>query len=69
MESSAVSDLASLVDKEFVALHPPQIPHLLTVLLSLKLVRGFGAGVVIPSFPELILWSVNFVPSMYVNNS
>lgn len=50
-----VPDLASHVDKEFMALHPLQILHLLTVLLSLRLVRGFGAGMVIPSFPELIL--------------
>lgn len=44
MESAAVPHLASHVHKEFVALHPPQILHLLTVLLSLRLVGGFGAG-------------------------
>lgn len=62
MELSAVPDLAYYVDKEFVALPPVQIPHLLIVLLSLELVRGFGAGVMIPSFPELIIWSVTSVP-------
>jgi len=55
MISSAVPDLASLVNKEYVALHPLQILHLLTFLLSFRLESGFGSHVVICCFPKLIL--------------
>lgn len=54
MISSAVPDLAS-VNKECVALHPPQISRLLTFLLSLRPGSGFGSGMVIPSFSKLAL--------------
>lgn len=49
---SAVPDLVSHVNEEYVALHPPQILRLLTFLLSFRLESGFGSGMVILSFPS-----------------